>query len=68
MIFAFAKGAEGTSYNRMNVNMDIIEQRVFPLVGQGVINQAPAFGGNAGGQTGFVIMVLEDWAIRDISA
>jgi multidrug efflux pump subunit AcrB len=30
--------------------------------------QAPAFGGNAGDQTGFVIMVLEDWETRSVSA
>ncbi|WP_019614573.1 multidrug efflux RND transporter permease subunit [Psychromonas ossibalaenae] len=72
VIFAFIKGAEGTSYNRMNANMDIVEERILPLVGQGVIKsfstQAPAFGGMAGDQTGFVIMVLEDWANRTVNA
>ncbi len=72
VLFAFIKGAEGTSYNRMNVNMDIVEQRILPLLGQGVIKsfstQAPAFGGNAGDQTGFVIMVLEDWDKRSVNA
>ncbi|PKF63795.1 multidrug transporter AcrB [Psychromonas sp. psych-6C06] len=72
VIFAFVKGAEGTSYNRMNVNMDIVEARILPLVGQGVIKsfstQAPAFGGNAGDQTGFVIMILEDWETRTVNA
>jgi hydrophobe/amphiphile efflux-1 (HAE1) family protein len=72
VLFAFVKGAEGTSYNRMTANMDIVEERLMPLLGQGVIKsfstQAPAFGGNAGDQTGFVIMVLEDWADRSVSA
>ncbi|RTR37518.1 efflux RND transporter permease subunit [Shewanella canadensis] len=72
VIFAFVKGAEGTSYNRMTANMDIVEQRLMPLLGQGVIKsfsvQAPAFGGRAGDQTGFVIMQLEDWEERDINA
>ncbi len=72
VIFAFVKGAEGTSYNRMTANMDIVEARLLPLLGEGLIKsistQAPAFGGNAGDQTGFVIMVLEDWAARDKSA
>ncbi|MFT6984263.1 MAG: hydrophobe/amphiphile efflux-1 (HAE1) family protein [Psychromonas sp.] len=72
VLFAFIKGAEGTSYNRMNVNMDIVEQRILPLLGEGVIKsfstQAPAFGGNAGDQTGFVIMVLEDWDKRSVNA
>lgn len=72
VIFAFVKGAEGTSYNRMTANMDIVEQRLMPLLGKGVIKsfsvQAPAFGGRAGDQTGFVIMQLEDWEERDINA
>jgi len=72
VLFAFIKGAEGTSYNRMNLNMDIVEQRLLPLLGEGVIKsfstQAPAFGGNAGDQTGFVIMVLEDWDKRSVNA
>ncbi|WP_022941556.1 multidrug efflux RND transporter permease subunit [Psychromonas hadalis] len=72
VLFAFVKGAEGTSYNRMTANMDIVEARILPLVGQGVIKsfstQAPAFGGMAGDQTGFVIMVLEDWQDRDVNA
>ncbi|TVP12223.1 multidrug efflux RND transporter permease subunit [Shewanella sp. KCT] len=72
VIFAFVKGAEGTSYNRMTANMDIVEQRLMPLLSQGVIKsfsvQAPAFGGRAGDQTGFVIMQLEDWQARDINA
>ncbi|MFT5704794.1 MAG: hydrophobe/amphiphile efflux-1 (HAE1) family protein [Shewanella sp.] len=72
VIFAFVKGAEGTSYNRMTANMDIVEQRLMPLLGQGVIKsfsiQAPAFGGRAGDQTGFVIMQLENWEDRDVNA
>lgn len=72
VIFAFVKGAEGTSYNRMTANMDIVEERLMPLLGEGVIKsfsiQAPAFGGRAGDQTGFVIMQLEEWQDRDINA
>ncbi|WP_413732121.1 MULTISPECIES: multidrug efflux RND transporter permease subunit [unclassified Shewanella] len=72
VIFAFIKGAEGTSYNRMTANMDIVQDRLMPLLGQGVLKsfsvQAPAFGGRAGDQTGFVIMQLEDWEDRDINA
>ena len=72
VLFAFVKGAEGTSFNRMTANMDIVEGRLLPLVGQGVIKsfstQAPAFGGRAGDQTGFVIIILEDWADRSVSA
>jgi multidrug efflux pump subunit AcrB len=65
VLFVFVKGADATSYNRMNLNMDIVEARLLPLLGQGVLKsfstQAPAFGGNAGDETGFVIMILEDW-------
>ncbi|MBV7314967.1 multidrug efflux RND transporter permease subunit [Shewanella sp. NIFS-20-20] len=72
VVFAFVKGAEGTSYNRMSANMDIVEARLMPLLGQGVLRsfsvQAPAFGGRAGDQTGFVIMLLEDWQQRDVHA
>ncbi|PKH57383.1 multidrug transporter AcrB [Shewanella sp. Choline-02u-19] len=72
VIFAFIKGAEGTSYNRMAANMEIAEKKLMPLLGQGVVKsfsiQAPAFGGRAGDQTGFVIIQLEDWNERDINA
>ena len=72
VIFAFIKGAEGTSYNRMAANMDIVEERLMPMLGNGVIKsfstQAPAFGGRAGDQTGFVIIQLEEWKDRDINA
>ena len=72
VLFAFVKGAEGTSYNRMTANMDIVEARLMPLLGQGVVKsfsvQAPAFGGRAGDQTGFVIIQLEDWAHRHENA
>jgi len=72
VIMAFIKGAEATSYNRMSTNMDLVQARLMPLLGQGVIksfsSQAPAFGGNAGDQTGLFIMVLEDWNERTVSA
>ncbi|MGY3568991.1 vibriobactin export RND transporter permease subunit VexH [Vibrio paucivorans] len=72
VIFAFVRGADATSYNRMSANMDIVEDRLMPLLGQGFLKsfsiQSPAFGGNAGDQTGFVIMILEDWNDRDVTA
>lgn len=72
VIFAFVRGADATSYNRMAANMDIVEERLMPLLGQGFLKsfsiQSPAFGGNAGDQTGFVIMILEDWNDRDVTA
>ncbi|PSW18838.1 AcrB/AcrD/AcrF family protein [Photobacterium sanctipauli] len=72
VIFAFVKGAEGTSYNRMVGNIEEVESRLLPMVGEGVLKsisiQTPAFGGRAGDQTGFVIMQLENWEDRDVSA
>lgn len=72
VIFAFVRGADATSYNRMSANMDLVEQRLMPLVGKGFLKsfsiQSPAFGGQAGDQTGFVIMILDDWNERSITA
>ncbi|CAH0533949.1 Multidrug resistance protein MexB [Vibrio stylophorae] len=72
VIFAFVKGAEGTSYNRMVQNMNEVEARLLPLVGNGVVKSisydTPAFGGRAGDQTAFVIIQLEDWNDRDMHA
>ncbi|MGY2572575.1 vibriobactin export RND transporter permease subunit VexH [Vibrio sp. C8] len=72
VIFAFVRGADATSYNRMSANMDLVEARLKPLLGQGFLRsfsiQSPAFGGNAGDQTGFVIMTLDDWNQRSITA
>ena len=72
VIFAFVRGADATSYNRMSANMDLVEERLLPMLGQGFLKsfsiQSPAFGGMAGDQTGFVIMILDDWNDRDITA
>ncbi len=72
VIFAFVRGADATSYNRMAANMDDVENRLMPLLGQGYLKsfslQSPAFGGMAGDQTGFVIMILEDWNDRTVTA
>ncbi|MDG3088585.1 vibriobactin export RND transporter permease subunit VexH [Vibrio hannami] len=72
VVFAFVRGADATSYNRMAGNMDLVEQKLIPLLGQGILKsfsiQSPAFGGNAGDQTGFVIMILEDWNDRTVTA
>lgn len=72
VIFAFVRGADATSYNRMSANMDLVEDRLMPLLGQGFLKsfsiQSPAFGGMAGDQTGFVIMILDDWNDRSVTA
>ncbi|MBA5764242.1 vibriobactin export RND transporter permease subunit VexH [Vibrio sp. 404] len=72
VIFAFVRGADATSYNRMSANMEEVEDRLMPLLGQGFLKsfsiQSPAFGGMAGDQTGFVIMILDDWNDRTVTA
>lgn len=72
VIFAFVRGADAASYNRMSDNMDLVEQRLMPLVGKGFLKsfsvQSPAFGGNGGDQTGLVIMMLDDWDQRQVTA
>ncbi|KFZ39279.1 multidrug transporter AcrB [Shewanella mangrovi] len=72
VVYAFVRGAEGTSYNRMSGNMDIIQQRLMPMLGKGVLKsfslETPAFGGASGDQIGFVIMRLENWKDRDVNA
>ncbi|QIZ77058.1 multidrug efflux RND transporter permease subunit [Ferrimonas lipolytica] len=72
IVFAFIKGAEGTSYNRMSDNMEIVEERMMQMLGKGLVRsfsiQTPAFGGRASDQTGFVIIQLEDWKARDTTA
>lgn len=72
VVFAFVRGADATSYNRMSANMDLVEERLMPLLGQGFLKsfslQSPAFGGSAGDQTGFAIMILEDWNDRELTA
>lgn len=72
VLMAFIKGAEGTAYNRMVENMEDVERRLMTLIDEGVLTsvsiQAPAFGGLAGDQTGFVIMQLQTWDKRDETA
>ena len=71
VIYVLVKGAEGTSIERMKRNMAQVEQRLLPLVGQGVVKaisfSTPAFG-RGGDQTGMVIVQLTDWAQRQQSA
>ncbi|MGB2078733.1 MAG: multidrug efflux RND transporter permease subunit [Vibrio sp.] len=72
VLFVFVKGADATSFNRMSANMDIVEKRLNPLVENGTLRtfslSAPAFGGRAGDETGFVVMNLPDWQDRDFTA
>jgi len=71
-LYVIVKGAEGTSFNRMSSNMNIIDSRLAPLLKNGVIKsyitQTPAFGGVVGDQTGFVTILLKNWTNRTLSA
>lgn len=71
VIYVMVKGAEGTSIERMKRNMQQVESRLLPLVGQGVIGaisfSTPAFG-RGSDQTGMVTIQLTDWAQREETA
>lgn len=71
VIYVLVRGAEGTSISRMQRNMQQVEARLLPQVGQGVIKSlsfsTPAFG-RGGDQTGMLIIQLEDWAQREQTA
>lgn len=71
VIYVMVRGAEGTSIERMKKNMQLVEQRLLPLVGQGVVSaisfSTPAFG-RGGDQTGMVTVQLTDWAERQETA
>ncbi|MBY5921052.1 efflux RND transporter permease subunit [Ferrimonas balearica] len=69
VLFVFVKGAEGTAFDRMVKNMEAVEARLLPLMSEEGPLQAmnlstPAFG-NRGDQTGFFVLLLKDWAVRD---
>ncbi len=72
VVFMMVRGAESSSFNRMAGNIDEIESRLAPLVEQGYIrsfsSQTPAFGGASGDNIGFIIMPLDDWENRDVTA
>ncbi|MCK5819837.1 MAG: efflux RND transporter permease subunit [Psychromonas sp.] len=72
VLYVFVAGAQGAGYQRMLANMNIIDSRLAPLLKHGVIagynTETPAFGGRLGSQTGFVIIQLNDWNKRKLSA
>ena len=67
--FVLVNGPEGASYSYMEEYMDEIERRLLPYAESGeairVLVRAPrGFGGGAAFNTGIVIMVLNDFAVR----
>ena len=67
--FVMVKGPEGATYEYMQSYMNEIEERLMPLVDNGeakrLLIRAPrSFSSTEIFNTGFVIVVLEDWAQR----
>jgi multidrug efflux pump len=67
--FVMITGPEGATYDYMQSYMDEIEQRLMPLVDNGeakrlLIRTPRSFGSTEIFNTGFVIVVLEDWSQR----
>jgi multidrug efflux pump len=67
--FVLVNGPEGASYGYMEEYMDEIERRLLPYAESGeairVLVRTPrGFGGGAAFNTGIVIMVLNDFAVR----
>lgn len=69
-VFVMVRGAEGASFERMSLAMGEIEQRLNPLLKEGIATnltvRTPGFGG--GVNSGMVIISLENWDKRDVPA
>lgn len=69
-IFVLVRGAEGASFERMSLAMGELEQRLSPLREEGIATnltvRTPGFGG--GVNSGMVIISLENWDKRSVSA
>ncbi|WP_319782039.1 efflux RND transporter permease subunit [Oceanisphaera sp. IT1-181] len=69
-VFVMVRGAEGASFDRMSLAMGEIEQRLNPLLDEGIATnltvRTPGFGG--GVNSGMVIISLENWDKRDVPA
>ncbi len=67
VVYVYARGEEGSSIYRMKRNMQIIEDRLLPYLGKGVIKSisfsTPSLG-QGSDQSGFVVLQLEDWTKR----
>ncbi|EPE37372.1 efflux RND transporter permease subunit [Candidatus Photodesmus anomalopis] len=68
VILAFVRGSDSSSYHRISSSMNLIEDRLMPMLDQDFLKsfsiQSPAFSGLHGDQTGFIIMILKDWDKR----
>ncbi|WP_127469847.1 efflux RND transporter permease subunit [Thiomicrorhabdus aquaedulcis] len=69
VFFVTVKGPEGATFEYMQSYMEQIEQRLMPLVTSGeakrlLIRAPQSFGNSEVFNSGFVIVVLEDWSMR----
>ncbi len=67
--FVLVSAPEGSSYDYSKAYMDEIEQRLMPMVDEGIVKRLlvrtpRSFGTSADYSGGFVIVVLEDWSER----
>ena len=71
-VYMMIRGFEGTNFNNMEKIMTEAEQALLPEVGNGAVEsvyiQTPGWGGNSGTNSGAVIVQLDDWADRNVSA
>lgn len=71
-VFMMIRGFEGTNFNNMERILTEAEQALLPEVGkdgiESVYIQTPGWAGNIGTNSGAIIVQLDDWADRDISA
>ncbi|PSJ46304.1 multidrug transporter AcrB [Zobellella endophytica] len=70
VVFVMVRGAEGASFERMTRAMGEVEERLTPLLDEGLATsltvRTPGFGG--GVNSGMVIASLETWDRRDVPA
>lgn len=69
VFFVLVNAPEGSSYRYIEEYMDVIEERLMPYVESGefkrLLVRAPrGFGNIENFNSGFVIVILEDWAVR----
>lgn len=71
VVYIYAIGEEGSSIYRMKRNMQILEDKLLPMLGKGEIKSmsfsTPALG-QGSDQSGFVVLQLEDPKLRTISS
>ncbi len=71
VVYIYAGGEEGTSIHRMKRDMSLMEERLLPYLGKGVVSSisfsTPSLGSGSD-QSGFVVLQLEPWSKRNTSS